>query len=188
MTQQIQKKKKKQLEISPELQNALNELAVDFGKLQPKVDQVFEIGRLEGLGDMQIGKLVRKAMKEHYSSKTRTRVLEEYPEALYKNNARPNRFPKKNVDKMSTNQQEDEERYEGTIYYFKADEFDINDIETKNRSYLITAVEHWYAEARKWKQKYDDLPTTKPKTTKKITSEKAKIDLLKKGFGAMMKK
>jgi hypothetical protein len=169
MTQQIEKKKKskKEIQISPELENALNELLIDFDKLQPKVDRVFEIGRLEGLNDKQIGKFVRKKMKEHYSIRTITNVFEEYPEAKQKQNH-------KKVETISTFDEEEEngndenEDRENTFNSadvvttnkdssFSIKDFRIEEIYEKDINYIITALEHFYAESRKWKTKYEEI-------------------------------
>lgn len=200
MTQQIHKKRraKKDIKISPELQNALDELSLDFEKLRPKVDRVFEIGRLDGLGDMQIGKLVRKKMKEHYSLDTITDVLRNYPEAIYKNNVRPNAFDNQNVGVSPTNgdKKDDTERENqgiGTkdtepnaIFYFKAEDFNINEVTEKDRNYLIDALEHWYTEANKWKAKYEELAKSQGKKPKKTQGTiEDKMNLLKKGLAHM---
>jgi ATP-dependent Lon protease len=78
MTVQIEEKKKKPSEAFIE---ALAALGLDFDKLQPKVDKVFEIGRKDGLNDKEIGDHVRSTMKEHYSQSTIQRVLKVYPNA-----------------------------------------------------------------------------------------------------------
>lgn len=70
MTIQIQKQKP-----SKTLEQLLADLAPDLGKLKPKVNAIFEQGRKEGLDDMEIGKMVRSKMKEHYSDRTIQRVL-----------------------------------------------------------------------------------------------------------------
>jgi len=77
MTVQIRRKKK----LSQAMQDALDALAIDFEKLQPKVDRVFTIGRGEGLSDKEIGKLVREKMKEHYTMRTVQNVFATYPDA-----------------------------------------------------------------------------------------------------------
>jgi hypothetical protein len=59
------------------LEAALNALSLDFGKLQAKVNKVFEIGRKENYPDMEIGDMVREKMKEEYSDRTISRVLPE---------------------------------------------------------------------------------------------------------------
>ncbi len=118
MTEQIEEKKKKRklsrkqtaailsknlgvevtvLEPSERLKEALKALHVDFEKLQPKVDRVFEIGRSEGFIDKEIGRFVRKEMDEHYNRRTITRVLESYPDAKNANMRR------EIGDKMSPN-------------------------------------------------------------------------------------
>lgn len=98
MTQQVHKHKKKKAQeivISQEYLNALNEVPEDFGKLQSRVDRVFEIGRAAGLDDKRIGKDIREKMKEDYSTRTITRVFEKYPDAKQKQNH-------EKADKMST--------------------------------------------------------------------------------------
>ena len=156
---QIQKKKKKQISI--ELQNALNELLVDFEKLQPKVDRVFEIGKLEGLDDKEIGSMVRNKMKEHYSERTIRKVL---PDTA-KHSEKVRKFAAKSS--ANEHEDEDEEKYENTIWHFKAEEFNINDFATRNRGYLIDATEHFYTEARKWKAKYEELAKSKKQNKEK---------------------
>jgi len=78
MTVQIEEKKKKPSEAFIE---ALAALSLDFDKLQPKVDKVFEIGRKDGLNDKEIGDHVRSIMREHYSQQTIQNVFAKYPEA-----------------------------------------------------------------------------------------------------------
>ena len=67
---------------------ALYELELDFGKLQSKVYHVFEIGRKEGMTDMEIGNYVRDRMKVHYSDWTIRDVLKEYPGAKHLEHSR----------------------------------------------------------------------------------------------------
>jgi len=69
LTTQIQKKYSKKLE------QLLADLGPDFGKLETKIDVIFEQGRKEGFSDMEIGDLVRSKMKEHYSDRTIRRLL-----------------------------------------------------------------------------------------------------------------
>lgn len=71
---------------SKSLEAALEALALDFDKLQPKVDKVFEIGRAEGYPDKEIGSMIRQRMKEGYSAMSIWRVFENYPEARQKQN------------------------------------------------------------------------------------------------------
>jgi len=77
---QPEKKRSKQLE------TLLSQLHIDFGKLQSKVDAVFEQARKEGFTDKEIGKWIREEMKEEYGSTTICRVFERYPEARQKQN------------------------------------------------------------------------------------------------------
>lgn len=69
MTSQILKQKSKKLE------QLLADLGPDFGKLETKVDAIFEQGRKEGFSEMEIGGLVRSKMEAHYSDRTIRRVL-----------------------------------------------------------------------------------------------------------------
>ena len=71
---------------SKNLEAALNALALDFRKLQQKVDYVFAIGRKEDYNDKEIGKMIRERMKEHYSEWTIWKVFEKYPDAKQKQN------------------------------------------------------------------------------------------------------
>lgn len=71
---------------SDKLEAALNALGLDFGKLQPRVDRVFEIGRKEGYPDMMIGDMIRDAMKNDYSTSTIQRVLPETAKREYHRN------------------------------------------------------------------------------------------------------
>jgi len=66
----------------------LYELELDFGKLQSKVYHVFEIGRKEGMTDMEIGNYIRDRMKVHYSDWTIRDVLKEYPGAKHLEHSR----------------------------------------------------------------------------------------------------
>jgi hypothetical protein len=70
LSQQILKEKQSKI-----LQRLLEALAPDFNKLQHKVNEVFEQGRKDGLSDMEIGDLVRSAMKDYYTDRTIQRVL-----------------------------------------------------------------------------------------------------------------
>lgn len=70
--------------------------AINFEKLQPKVDRVFEIGRKEGLTDKAIGKFIRWKMKEDYSRNGIWKVLKKYPDAIQKH--------KKSVTKVNTSE------------------------------------------------------------------------------------
>lgn len=88
MSELIQEKKKKKL--SKELQAALDNLLIDFEKLQSKVDKVFDLGRKEGLDDMIIGNLVRRKMKEQFSQRTIQRVLPETAKRDYNMNENKN--------------------------------------------------------------------------------------------------
>ncbi len=69
LTEQVQQQKSKIL------QRLLEALAPDFNKLQDKVNEVFQQGRREGLNDMEIGEMVRDAMKDHYTYRTIRNVL-----------------------------------------------------------------------------------------------------------------
>jgi hypothetical protein len=106
MSELIQVKKKKK--ISKELQVALDNLLIDFEKLQSKVDKVFDLGRKEGLDDMKIGSLVRKKMKEEYSQRTIQRVLPETAKRDYNMNKNKNDTVtnEQESDKMSDSEQE----------------------------------------------------------------------------------
>jgi hypothetical protein len=90
MTVQIEEKKKKPSEAFIE---ALAALSLDFDKLQPKVDKVFEIGRKDGLNDKEIGDHVRSIMREHYSQRSIQNVFAKYPQAKQQQN-HPNRNQK----------------------------------------------------------------------------------------------
>lgn len=71
---------------SKQLEKALDALALDFAKLQTKVDAVFTIGRKEDYNDRQIGNMIRERMKDHYSAMTIWRVFENYPDARQQQN------------------------------------------------------------------------------------------------------
>lgn len=78
MTNKVVKSELKQITLkkpSKRLDDLIEALTYDFTKLRDKVDAVFEQGRKEGFEDMQIGKMVRVKMKEHYSRDTIARVL-----------------------------------------------------------------------------------------------------------------
>ena len=77
-------KSKKKRKLSAAFATALEALDLDFAKLQPRVDRVFEIGHQDGMSDMQIGKEIRKKMKKHYSRMTIWQVFKKYPEARHK--------------------------------------------------------------------------------------------------------
>lgn len=62
---------------SKTLTDLLDNLAPDFEKLQSKIDRIFQVGRQEGLKDMDIGNLVRERMEQHYSQATIRNVLPE---------------------------------------------------------------------------------------------------------------
>jgi excinuclease UvrABC ATPase subunit len=69
---------------SKALNEALEALALDFDKLQSKVDKVFEIGRAEGYPDKEIGSMIREKMRDQYHRNTITNVFAKYPEAKSK--------------------------------------------------------------------------------------------------------
>lgn len=71
---------------SKQLEKALDALALDFAKLQTKVDTVFTIGRKEDYSDREIGNMIRERMKDHYSAMTIWRVFEKYPDARQQQN------------------------------------------------------------------------------------------------------
>lgn len=183
MTVQLKRKKKT---ISKQLQEALDSIpSPDFEKLQPKVDRVFAIGRQEGLSDKEIGKLVRGKMKGHYGSATIWRVFEDYPEARQKQNHKKV-FKMKTFDegicsKCGKPYKDPEEE----VWQFNAQEFKIQTVPKAPRQYLETATEHFYAESRKWKKKYEEAlakPKSKPKKIQGTMQDKT--DLLSKAFAA----
>jgi hypothetical protein len=174
MTMSVQIKKKRKP--SQALLELVEGLAPDFQKLQDKVDEVFRKGREEGFNDMQIGNLVRSRMKEHYSPATIRNVLPETAKHMEKRN----KYALKNT--ASDHEDEDED---STIWQFNAEEFSIQNLEQYDKVYLRTAVEHFYADSRKWKKKYEDLVKIKTKTAKKAKSEdweSKKSNLLMKGL------
>ena len=179
MTQQITKKKMK---IPPELQEALEALELDFDKLQTKVDKVFDVGREKGYSDMQIGNLIREKMRGKYHKQTISRVFENYPDAKQKQN--------KKVNKKPTFEQPDKcpkcgkpyKDPEDEIWQFRADQFKIEEIDKRPRKYNEDALEHWYAEARKWKAKYEALIAKNEKKQSTMGSEEDKKNLLKKAL------
>jgi hypothetical protein len=99
MTSTIQLQKK----FSKILNKPLQKLGPDFGKLQSKVDAVFEQGRKEGFSDMEIGEFVRYKMKEHHTDRTIRAVLPNT--AKHQEKAREQ---KDFVEKTSTNEHEKE--------------------------------------------------------------------------------
>ena len=55
------------------------------------------------------------------------------------------------------------------------------------RAYLETAIEHFYAESRKWKEKYEQTnkqKVVKPKPRPKQGTMQDKTDLISKAFAA----
>jgi hypothetical protein len=68
LTQQIQKQKSKKLE------KLIANLVPDFGKLETKVNAIFEQGRKESFGDKEIGDMIRSKMKEYHSDRAIRRV------------------------------------------------------------------------------------------------------------------
>lgn len=184
MTMTVQLKRKKKV-ISKQLQEALDSIpSPDFEKLQPKVDRVFAIGREEGFSDKEIGKEIRKKMKEHYSRKTIWKVFEEYPDARQKH---------KSVTKGNTLKHDDicpkcgkpYKDPEEEVWQFNVEEFRIQTVPKAPRQYLEMATEHFYAESRKWKKKYEEViakPKSKPKKVQGTMQDKT--DLLSKAFAA----
>jgi len=95
LTTQIQKKYSKKLE------QLLADLGPDFGKLETKIDVIFEQGRKEGFSDIEIGDLARSKMNEHYSDRTIRRVLPDTAKHIEKV-----REQKDFADNLSANERE----------------------------------------------------------------------------------
>ena len=171
MTMTVQLKRKKKV-ISKQLQEAIDAIpSPDFEKLQPKVDRVFTIGREEGLKDKKIGKLVRDKMKEHYTSATIRRVFSQYPDAQYAKRGKPfsdilSQNDVSNCPKCGKPYKDPE----AEIWQFNIEEFRIQNVPKAPRGYLETATEHFYADSRKWKKKYEELEAKLNKSTPKTLS------------------
>lgn len=178
----VQLKRKKKM-ISKQLQDALDAIpSPDFEKLQPRVDRVFTIGREEGLGDKEIGKLVRKKMKVHYSRRTVTNVFEKYPDAKYEKRGLVR-------ERTSLTYEEDicpkcgkpVKDPEAEVWQFNVGEFKIQAVQKAPRTYLETATEHFYAESRKWKKKFEELEAKlnkQPNKKKPRNIQKEKSDAI----------
>lgn len=178
MTDQIQKKKRKArpIKVSQRMQEALDGLSLDFDKLQPRVDKVFAIGREEGLKDKVIGKVIRAKMKEHYSQQTIQNVFENYPDAKQKQKHKKVKesvtFDDASICPKCGKPFKDPEE---EIWQFNVGEFRIQDVQKAPRTYLETGLEHFYAEARKWKAKYEQASKTRTKPKKDINKEKTAL-------------
>ena len=94
------------------LEAALDALKLDFGKLQSKVDKVFEIGRKEHFQDIEIGEFVRERMKDGYSRQTIWRVLEKYPNSIHTEMSREN---SEFGNKMLPNERETSKQEQETV-------------------------------------------------------------------------
>jgi hypothetical protein len=180
MTEQIQKKKRKTkpIKVSERMQEALDALSLDFDKLQPRVDKVFTIGREDGMKDKVIGKVIRAKMKEHYSKSTFYNVIEKYPEARI---SYPKKIPKNGIFPDASICPKCGKPYkdpEGEVWQFNVEEFRIQSVPKAPRQYLEMATEHFYAETRKWKKKYEEVlakSKPKPKKVQGTAADKAKL-------------
>lgn len=103
---------------SKNLEAALNALALDFRKLQQKVDYVFTVGRKEGYNDKEIGKMIREKMEGQYHKNTITKVFEKYPDAKKAPSGRP--FGTKSVP---TDENESDDSNDETEVTSEADKF-----------------------------------------------------------------
>jgi hypothetical protein len=135
------------LEKSKKLEELLSNLHLDFGKLQTKVDAIFEQGRKENFTDKDIGKLIRKEMKvAGYSAGTITRVFDKYPEAIFEWQRRSGRPP---VAKSATKRlcprcreelEEDEEQEPEVSFQIKPEEYMIEDVPKYDKPLLVKIV------------------------------------------------
>ena len=120
MTAQILKQKSKKLE------QLLIDFGPDFGKLETKKDAVFEQGRKEGFNDMEIGDMIRSAMKDHYSDRTIRRILPDtakhtehvskhktQPAKMSGPESQPLKMPADKGEIQPTNERSPVEEYEG---------------------------------------------------------------------------
>lgn len=169
MTMTVQLKRKKKV-ISKQLQEALDSIpSPDFEKLQQRVDNVFAVGRTEGLNDKEIGKLVRGKMKMHYSAMTIWRVFEKYPGAKQQQNH-------KKVNILLTFDEDDDKKETDKYQHYK------QVIESKNKLLKqkdeeIKGLKQQLAQANK-RIKELESKQNKPKPKKKVqgtAADKAKL-------------
>ena len=127
--------------------------------------------------DKVIGKVIRAKMKEHYSSWTITHVFDEYPEAKqkgHKKSVKTSNFPDASIcPKCGKPFKIQRKRWQ-----FNVGEFRVQDVQEGSTYILETGLEHFYAEARKWKAKYEQsiaVKRTKEKPKKDINKEKTAL-------------
>lgn len=137
---------------SKQLEKALDALALDFAKLQTKVDAVFTIGRKEDYNDREIGNMIREKMKEHYSQSTIQRAFEKYPEAKQQQNhekvVKKNTFDEKKQSNhkqskpKTSNDTKQEEHEPEAVYQIEPETYRSEDLEQYDKPFLCEIIRY----------------------------------------------